>query len=572
MIRPVLLIFILVLPFFFILSPQAKTLDPYKVLGVDKNANQREIQKAFHKLSLKYHPDKNKNKGAQEKFAEINNAYEILSDEDKRKNYDLYGDSQGKTGFDQGNFGSHEGYTFTGGSPGGGPFTSGFDGWQKMTDQGNTKSFSFSFGGKPSSGGGQFGFDMDDIFSNFFQTSGNKGRSHHGGFSSSGSRSNPKFSTSGNIQNIDSQSFNEKVRDQGITWLLLFYTSSTSGYHVHESLVEEATNSLHGAVKTGKINCQSEQALCRDLGVSPSRSTRLFIYAYGSSSKGSLLEYKDNLDARSLKIFCQDHLPRISKRVDLSGFDFPSAHENLPQVLLLSTKKDTPVIWRAISGFYHKRFAFFDTQVHDASYSLLKKFGVESLPALVGRLSNGDVYVLKEGIAVKDLQSGINELKALLESFERKNYATSTASKKTNSKGLSVPLLTAVNVDSLCGELTPVCVIGVFRSQKAREKLENLLSALSQKTLMRKQDRGAGHGDAISYSLLDAKKQSQSLNSFNRSGFTSLDMFLLAYKSRKGKFVAFTGELTMEEVEKFVGSVLNGDVIFSKIRHNPTFR
>ncbi|PWA64337.1 DnaJ domain-containing protein [Artemisia annua] len=44
-----------------------------KVLGVEKDASQRQIQKAFHKLSLQYHPDKNKNKGAQEKFAEINN-------------------------------------------------------------------------------------------------------------------------------------------------------------------------------------------------------------------------------------------------------------------------------------------------------------------------------------------------------------------------------------------------------------------------------------------------------------------------------------------------------------------
>ncbi|KAL8124967.1 hypothetical protein AgCh_012589 [Apium graveolens] len=44
-----------------------------KVLGVDKNASQREIQKAFHKLSFRYHPDKNNNKGTQEKFAEINN-------------------------------------------------------------------------------------------------------------------------------------------------------------------------------------------------------------------------------------------------------------------------------------------------------------------------------------------------------------------------------------------------------------------------------------------------------------------------------------------------------------------
>ncbi|KAH0470664.1 hypothetical protein IEQ34_000387 [Dendrobium chrysotoxum] len=572
MIRPVLLFVLLALPFFFILSRGAKTLDPYKVLEVEKSATQRDIQKAFHKLSLKYHPDKNKNKGAQEKFAEINNAYEILSDEDKRKNYDLYGDAQGKTGFDEGNFGNREGYTyFTSGGPGGEHFTSGPGGWQTTSGQGNSRSFSFSFGGDSSTSGSPFGFDMGDIFSNFFRTSGKYNGNHQGGFSSSGTGPNSEFPP-GNIEDIDLQSFNKKIRDQGMTWLLLFYSSSSKGHTAIESVISDVANSLHGAVKAGKINCQTEQALCRDLGVQASKLDRLFIYRYGSSGRDSLLEYNGEFDARSLKSFCQEHMPRISKRVDLSRFEFPSTNENLPQVLLLSTKKDTPIMWRVISGLYRKRFTFYDAEVHDVSHPFLKKYEVKALPALVGRLSNGDTYVLKAGIAVKDLQSGINELKSLLESFERKNKAASSQSKKTESQEKSIPLLTPSNMNTLCGDATPVCFIGVFRSQKAREKLDNILSALSRKTLVRKQNQGLGHGDSISYSLLDAKKQPQILSSFDRSGFKSFDAFILSYKPRKGKFAAYTGELTMEEVEKFVGSVLNGDVIFTKIRQNPTFR
>ncbi|KAI3676575.1 hypothetical protein L1987_86186 [Smallanthus sonchifolius] len=50
----------------------------YWVLGVEKDASPRQIQKAFHKLSLQYHPDKNKNKGAYEKFAEINNGTALM--------------------------------------------------------------------------------------------------------------------------------------------------------------------------------------------------------------------------------------------------------------------------------------------------------------------------------------------------------------------------------------------------------------------------------------------------------------------------------------------------------------
>lgn len=67
-------------------------IDYYKVLGVDKNASQDEIKKAYRKLARKHHPDINPNdKDAQKKFQEINEANEVLSDPEKRKKYDQYG-------------------------------------------------------------------------------------------------------------------------------------------------------------------------------------------------------------------------------------------------------------------------------------------------------------------------------------------------------------------------------------------------------------------------------------------------------------------------------------------------
>ncbi len=64
----------------------------YKILGVEKSSTADEIKKAYRKLALQYHPDKNPgNKQAEEKFKEINEAYAVLSDEKKRKEYDTYG-------------------------------------------------------------------------------------------------------------------------------------------------------------------------------------------------------------------------------------------------------------------------------------------------------------------------------------------------------------------------------------------------------------------------------------------------------------------------------------------------
>src|SRR3989338_1224179 len=91
--------------------------DYYKILGVEKGANEEEIKKAYRKLAHKYHPDKSG--GDESRFKEINEAYQILSSKEKRAQYDRFG----KT-FDAGGFG---GFDFSRGQGGGFDFGFGFD-------------------------------------------------------------------------------------------------------------------------------------------------------------------------------------------------------------------------------------------------------------------------------------------------------------------------------------------------------------------------------------------------------------------------------------------------------------
>lgn len=66
--------------------------DYYEVLGVSKSASSADMRKAYHKLAMQYHPDRNPgDKQAEEKFKEAAEAYEVLSDDDKRARYDRYG-------------------------------------------------------------------------------------------------------------------------------------------------------------------------------------------------------------------------------------------------------------------------------------------------------------------------------------------------------------------------------------------------------------------------------------------------------------------------------------------------
>lgn len=82
--------------------------DYYAILGVAKTANDDELKKAYRKLALKYHPDKNKSPVAEEKFKEIAEAYEVLSDKKKREIYDQVGEEglkgQGGPGADSQGF------------------------------------------------------------------------------------------------------------------------------------------------------------------------------------------------------------------------------------------------------------------------------------------------------------------------------------------------------------------------------------------------------------------------------------------------------------------------------------
>ena len=126
--------------------------DFYEVLGVSKTASADEMKKAYRKLALEWHPDRNRAANAADKFKEINEAYAVLSDPQKKQTYDQYGHAPFSPG--GGGAGAGQGNPFGGGFGGQGPF-----------------SYSYS-----SSGQNPFGSDFIDPFDIFEQFFGGGGR------------------------------------------------------------------------------------------------------------------------------------------------------------------------------------------------------------------------------------------------------------------------------------------------------------------------------------------------------------------------------------------------------------
>ena len=157
--------------------------DYYAVLGVSKDADEKEIKKAFRKLAKKYHPDTNEgNPGAEQKFKDINEAYGILGDAKKRELYDKYGEIAFQEGFDAKAYEAYKKAGYGSGDPfGTGGFGGfGFNGYGSGNGSGGTR-YTYRTSG-PERSYQEFHFDgndenMEEILKNLFG---------QGGFSSSG--------------------------------------------------------------------------------------------------------------------------------------------------------------------------------------------------------------------------------------------------------------------------------------------------------------------------------------------------------------------------------------------------
>ncbi|KAG7376789.1 hypothetical protein PHYPSEUDO_012752 [Phytophthora pseudosyringae] len=297
----------------------AQAVDPakdyYKVLGVGTQFSDRELKKAYRQLALKFHPDKAENaedkEAAKEKFVQVSEAYEVLSDADKRKEYDdarRFGGGGGGFGGGQGGGGRRRstdenmasftkmfenifGHGFGGGAGG---FSGGAGGF------GGGAGFAGGMGGGPGRGmPNEFQFDGMDGFG-------------HGG--RPGARGQPQPRQPTTLYGADSpvKALSKKKfpgKEANNEWLVQFYEMDAPSAEFRGKY-ENIARDLHGKVRVGAVNCDKYAKLCRanDIHKYPT-----FAYIW----EGQLTKYDGDVDEYQVYNFAiEKHIARLQRMRD----------------------------------------------------------------------------------------------------------------------------------------------------------------------------------------------------------------------------------------------------------------
>ncbi|KAL4447472.1 hypothetical protein ABPG75_004691 [Micractinium tetrahymenae] len=351
----------------------------YDSLGVSSDADEKTIQKAYRRQALRYHPDRNPDKpDAEQRFREIAEAYEVLSDPEKRQIYDRFGEQGLKQGGGPG-----------GGGPGGGHFhfqhgdpfnifETVFGGMGGGMGGGQRMHFQFGGGGMGGMGGG---------------TGGMGGMGGGRRRESAGLYDNDAF-----VQDLTDDTFPEGDGD-GWVWLIEFYAPWCGHCRQLAPKWRKVAEALHGVAKVAAVNCEQQQVLCQQSGIRGYPTIKAF-------SGGRLHEYQGDRSARHLRDWALSLLPKhiksVNKQAQLTDFlrqctsGAGSSSKWGVCALLLSDKGETSALYKSLALRYLGKVAFGEALRSNAEVSAA--LGVTDYPTLLVVCGgNKDVVVKYEG-------------------------------------------------------------------------------------------------------------------------------------------------------------------------------
>lgn len=318
--------------------------DYYKLLGVTRNADAKTIKKAFKKLSLKYHPDKHteNKKEAEQMFMRIANAYETLTDPEKRKIYDQYGEEGLKGGQQQ----------------------------QQHQNMQFDDIFSSFFGGnRRGAGGAGGGFNFN------FNMGGGKQQHHQHQHQE---EKKAPFYDNTDVFDLDLGSLKSLYKRNEI-WMVEFYSlKSKACEELKEEWIEMA-NKLYGIIKVAAVNCDEEEELCEEYNV---KSYPTIIYYPDNTAKDhevytGLKTYKAMSD---FAVSRMQSFVRIVNSKNIDGY-FEEAPDQA-KIILFTNKKSTPPLLKALSKEFKGKVIL--GEVRSTESELVSKYNIKEFPTIIG--------------------------------------------------------------------------------------------------------------------------------------------------------------------------------------------
>ena len=505
--------------------------DYYKILGVSRSADAKEIRRAFKKLSLKWHPDKNKQSPeyAKKMFIKIANAYEVLSDPKKKQIYDTQGaravnDHVSMENSGQGNFGD-------------------FGGFGNFGNFGNGGGF----------GGG--GFDdrtFDDIFSNFF----GHGDSGHGRKKSKGKKGQKEQKRSifdfddddddvfqtGHFTHEDIITLNintlSDIMNRREIWFVLFYKENDRNINELSSMWNTLSEKSSGIFKISTANCSSDPDICEEYHIA---KTPLILYFPDSREEEQV--YKGVKTWEQIFKFGNEKMQsfvRIINNDNLENFIVENSNE--VKVILFTQRKTTSPLLKALSKFYKGKLNF--GEIRETEKALVKKFQADRFPSILVLTDNENLRgVFYDGPLKR------TELDAFLKEYA---YPINRPPKKGDVKELDKLLFTS---SQMCNEKdSMVCFISLVNKKPNL----NLLTEIAQE--FRK--------DPINFYYVVLEKYKNFYSSFEQEDHGA-EFILL--KGKRKKYIAIKKLNNKQDLYKLIENVINGGGNFKKLRKGLNF-
>ncbi|CRG99963.1 heat shock protein DnaJ homologue Pfj2, putative [Plasmodium relictum] len=492
-------ILLLILSFFLSFG---KGMDYYKRLGVKRNATKEDISKAYRQLAKEYHPDVAPDK--EKDFIEIANAYETLSDPEKRKLYDMYGKDYAQTAQSQGREHSH-GFQFdedvvneifrqfAGGRGGGG---------------GRAGNFHFKF----TSGGSNYSNfqEYEDIYKN-------------------------------EVLKINSRNFESVLNDITFSLVINFYSPSCSHCISFKKKYLKLSKNFDGFVTFAVVNCQEEQGLCRKYHVKSlphlilMKSNKTYETFHGSRTDESITSFiNNNIPYSYIEI-------SNKKKLD----NFLTQNVDKPKVIFFVSHTNNVAMLKALSKEFEKRVNM--AVIYNTNYKIMKLFKkniitpallvVEDIDNLSGDLTqlknfNFNILSLKLShiVAQNRLQNNLYGHVTSYQELTKKKYEAGQCREKDSQ----------------------ICFLVLKLLKKNYKKFDDDIKKVASKF----------SSDPLKILYINVYDNPYILESFglqNKCTYSNC-LILVAFRPKRQKFRIYDGEVDANNVHNFVENVVSGGI------------